>query len=293
MVEKLHKLERKTKSNCSAVCMLAVYVCLANKGSLQHITCRKRRRNRNKKLSNQNLITPAFVARTRMSHYDVAYLHEKEKQLSDPMTTSWVINGVLAEVEDIPDDRRDDTPDGTKLELQSCPFHDDAAILANIFSTAVKSIALLNISNCRLTSIPNSIDRLVNLQRLWIDKNRLEALPRSIGRLKRLTHLSAYRNKLSWLPTEFRRLDDLLVLRLGGNQFGDGGLSVVARMRSLEELYLKNNKFMTVIPRKIARKRSLRLLHVGRNKIEEPRVEVIDGEMDMDDVRRYAREYDW
>ena len=136
-------------------------------------------------------------------------LSQEEKQPQrNPMATSWVINGVLAEVEDIPDDC-DDTPDGTKLELQELPL--DATILTNIFSTAVTSIALLNIYKCRLTSIPDSIDSLVNLQRLWVDENCLEALPRSIGRLKRLTHLSAYCNELSWLPSEFRGLDDLVL----------------------------------------------------------------------------------
>ena len=64
-------------------------------------------------------------------------------------------------------------------------------------------------------------------------------------------------------------------------------------MQSLEKLYLKNNEFMTVIPRSTAMKPSLRLLHVGKNNIEEPRVKITKGEMNMDAVRRYAEEYDW
>ncbi|XP_065840740.1 leucine-rich repeat protein soc-2 homolog [Oscarella lobularis] len=218
---------------------------------------------------------PGYVATKRgleIFGVDQWIIEQEEKQPQrNPMATSWVINGVLAEVEDIPDDC-DDTPDGTKLELQELPL--DATILTNIFSTAVTSIALLNIYKCRLTSIPDSIDSLVNLQRLWVDENCLEALPRSIGRLKRLTHLSAR-------------------LGLGGNLFSNRGLSVVAKMQSLEKLYLKNNEFMTVIPRSTAMKPSLRLLHVGKNNIEEPRVKITKGEMNMDAVRRYAEEYDW
>ena len=104
----------------------------------------------------------------------------------------------------------------------------------------------------------------VNLQLLWVDENRLEALPRSIGRSKRLIHLSAYCNELSWLPSEFL--------------YSETEVGVVAKMRSLEKLYLKNNEFMTVIPRSIAMKPSLRLLHVGKNNIEEPRVKITKGE---------------
>ena len=55
-------------------------------------------------------------------------------------------------------------------------------------------------------------------------------------------------------------------------------------MRSLEELYLRENESMKVIPRYIAKKRRLRILDVGENDIEKPQVEVTDGKMDVEET---------
>ena len=202
------------------------------------------------------------------------------------MSTDWMIHGARKAVEDIQGDD-DDTPDGVKLDLHGGLSH---VAFTDILSTAVTTIAILDVSGCGLTSIPNSIDRLVNLQHLRIESNDLKALPRSMGSLKCLTRLKAFANQLSWLPTEFRRLKKLKVLRLGGNRIGNSGLGALAGMRSLEELYLRENESMKVIPHYIAKKRSLQILDVGENDIEKPQVEVTDGKIDMEEVRRYARE---
>jgi Leucine-rich repeat (LRR) protein len=58
----------------------------------------------------------------------------------------------------------------------------------------------LDLSGCRLASLPDSIGGLVSLRVLEIFKNNLTTLPESISGLKLLTQLKAGRNRLTLLP---------------------------------------------------------------------------------------------
>ena len=95
---------------------------------------------------------------------------------STTMSTDWMIHGARKAVEDI-QGNDDDTPDGVKFDPHGGLSH---VALTDILSTAVTTIAILDVSGCCLTSIPNAIDRLVNLQYLRIESNDLKALPRSM-----------------------------------------------------------------------------------------------------------------
>jgi leucine-rich repeat protein SHOC2 len=57
-----------------------------------------------------------------------------------------------------------------------------------------------------LTSLPDTIGYLVNLEYLRLGENKLTSLPDTIGNLKNLRHFKASKNMLVSLPS--RILDD-------------------------------------------------------------------------------------
>jgi hypothetical protein len=79
---------------------------------------------------------------------------------------------------------------------------------------------VLNLSNLKLSTLPEAIGQLRQIQVLDLHSNRLSALPDSIGDLSRLQHLLLNQNKLKTLPKSIGRLRELQqlwprVLRVG------------------------------------------------------------------------------
>lgn len=69
--------------------------------------------------------------------------------------------------------------------------------LPNIFYGEIaKRLRILTVSNNQLTTLPESIGNLYNLQMLSVESNCLSALPESIGNLTNLQYLSASFNPL-------------------------------------------------------------------------------------------------
>ena len=173
------------------------------------------------------------------------------------MALSWVVDDediIIENVQDPPE-----MPNGKRLRFEGHSLLKRPS-LRSIISEIPTTLTVLNIGGCCLASIPESISRLKNLQRLRVERNNLEELPRSMGHLTRLTRLRAYGNKLSWLPKEFESLCKLKILRLGGNEFGTDsqyGLGVIRNMRALEKLYLKENPNLTELPDYIAENENL------------------------------------
>ena len=67
---------------------------------------------------------------------------------------------------------------------------------------------MLNLYSNQLSSLPESIGRLVNLQELFLSNNKLSSLPESIGRLASLLRLYLDNNQLS--VQEIRRIEEAL-----------------------------------------------------------------------------------
>lgn len=80
----------------------------------------------------------------------------------------------------------------------------------------LKSLVLLDLRNCELTSLPEELGFLVSLVELLLDDTKIHALPKSIGVLIKLQKLSLTRcSSLKELPTAIGELRSLkeLVLR--------------------------------------------------------------------------------
>jgi len=76
----------------------------------------------------------------------------------------------------------------------------------------------LNISNCKLSSLPEDIFANVTaIETLVLDNNYLNSLPSSIGELRMLTKLSVESNLLSNVPVEIAKLGQLKTLYLQKN----------------------------------------------------------------------------
>ncbi|XP_026151006.1 leucine-rich repeat and calponin homology domain-containing protein 1 isoform X2 [Mastacembelus armatus] len=100
-------------------------------------------------------------------------------------------------------------------------------------------LRVLNASNNKLVSLPESIGQLRSLMELDISCNEITALPRHIGRLRALRELNVRRNLLCVLP------EDLADLPLVKFDFSCNKVSTIPvcyrKMKQLQSLQLENN----------------------------------------------------
>uniref|UniRef100_UPI003AAF3AE6 leucine-rich repeat and calponin homology domain-containing protein 1 n=1 Tax=Centroberyx gerrardi TaxID=166262 RepID=UPI003AAF3AE6 len=100
-------------------------------------------------------------------------------------------------------------------------------------------LRVLNASNNKLVSLPETIGQLHNLMELDISCNEITALPRHIGRLKALRELNVRRNLLCVLP------EDLADLPMVKFDFSCNKVSTIPvcyrKMNQLQSLQLENN----------------------------------------------------
>ena len=98
----------------------------------------------------------------------------------------------------------------------------------------------LDLSHNELTSLPEWIHQLSNLERLHLNHNQLTSLPRSIGQLSKLKKLNLDHNQLTSLPESIGQLSHLKFLTLRHNGLTSLPESV-GQLSSLVGLYLNHN----------------------------------------------------
>ncbi|XP_024394241.1 phospholipase A I isoform X2 [Physcomitrium patens] len=81
-----------------------------------------------------------------------------------------------------------------------------------------RSITILNLSNCFLTTIPSDLMKLPLLEKLYLDNNKLTLLPPEVGQLTRLQVLQCDHNALVSVPAELRQCIELVELSLEYNK---------------------------------------------------------------------------
>lgn len=86
------------------------------------------------------------------------------------------------------------------------------------FQVKENGVVSLGLFTKKLTSLPESIGNLTNLQYLGIQNNQLTSLPKSLGSLTNLEHLSLKQNKLTSLPENIGNLTNLKHLDLCFNK---------------------------------------------------------------------------
>ena len=75
----------------------------------------------------------------------------------------------------------------------------------------------LDLSNKKLTKIPENLGNLVNLRTLDLSNNNLTKIPTSLGNLVNLQTLYLYGNSLTEIPASLSNLSHLQTLYLSGN----------------------------------------------------------------------------
>lgn len=127
-------------------------------------------------------------------------------------------------------------------------------------------LADLQLSNNKLTCLPEGLGNLKHLERLGLAGNRLRSLPESIGNCVKLEGLWAHGNVLGSLPSAIGKCEWLRHLMLAGNRLRalpDG----IGDLDALEELSVPGNR-LRFIPETIVGCASLRTLDLHGNYIE-------------------------
>ncbi|KAI8489387.1 hypothetical protein Bbelb_328300 [Branchiostoma belcheri] len=136
----------------------------------------------------------------------------------------------------------------------------------------------LDVSNNKLTSIPEAVGRLQKLRQLGTSGNKLTSLPQAIAdrdstrvcSLSNLGVLSVGENKLSTLPPGVEKLQKLRQLGINGNQLTEvpPGVWSLSNLELLAVVNVSNNKLST-LPPGVEKLQKLTELYIYDNQLTE------------------------
>ncbi|XP_078663043.1 uncharacterized protein LOC144906547 [Branchiostoma floridae x Branchiostoma belcheri] len=125
----------------------------------------------------------------------------------------------------------------------------------------------LDLSNQSLTSIPEEVFDLTDLEILIVSNNRLTVIPEAIGRLQKLQWLDVEHNMVTTLPRSVCSLSNLEVLIVSYNSlYSLPPDAEFAKMKKLTQLYIHDNH-LTEVPPGVCTLSNLEVLTVGKNPI--------------------------
>jgi Leucine-rich repeat (LRR) protein len=125
----------------------------------------------------------------------------------------------------------------------------------------------LDLSENLLRDIPESFDQLTQLKLLNLSKNQLNALPEWLGQLTQLQTLDLSHNQLTALPESLGLLTQLQSLDLSSNQLTSLPESF-KQLAKLQSLDLLRNSFM-MIPTWLGNLAELAFLRISHNQLNE------------------------
>jgi hypothetical protein len=129
------------------------------------------------------------------------------------------------------------------------------------------TLRLLEMSDNRLSALPDSLCALELLSSLRASENRIASLPGAIGELRRLRTLVLAANRLASLPEGLEQLEELVELDLASNALG-AVPAELGRLSRLERLLLDDNQLRSV-PAELGLLSSCTELGLAHNQLEE------------------------
>jgi len=115
-------------------------------------------------------------------------------------------------------------------------------LLANTDIKKFKNLVSLNLSDSRLSDLPDGLTKLENLYHLDLSMNRLSDIPDDVFNLKHLTHLNLSENQVGELPEEICKMQNLVEIKLASNRLSELP-DCVGKMTNIEMLNIADNKF--------------------------------------------------
>lgn len=128
------------------------------------------------------------------------------------------------------------------------------------------TIKKLNLTDCNVDEIPDSIGNLPNLTKLYLSCNNIHEVPKSIRNLTNLTHFDLSSNQLACIPDVISDLSNLTHLYLSDNKIAEIP-DFVGNLINLNTLTLSQNK-ITKLPKSIGQLVNLNHLDLRWNNIE-------------------------
>jgi len=129
----------------------------------------------------------------------------------------------------------------------------------------LQNLELLNLDHNQLIILPESIAKLQNLQTLFLSSNQLTTLPEGITKLQNLQMLTLDHNQLTTLPESITKLQYLHALGLSGNQLKTLPESI-GKLQNLQTLDLTKNQ-LTTLPEGIDKLQNLQMLFLRGNQL--------------------------
>jgi internalin A len=124
---------------------------------------------------------------------------------------------------------------------------------------------ILDLSGLELSSLPESLGQLTQLQELYAFSNQLSSLPESLGQLTQLQELYAFSNQLSSLPESLGQLTQLQELYAFSNQLSSLPESL-GQLTQLQGLYVADNQ-LSSLPESLGQLTQLQGLDVSGNQL--------------------------
>jgi len=119
----------------------------------------------------------------------------------------------------------------------------------------------------KLTCFPEVITKLTKLKELSLSKNQIAEIPQTIEKLQDLEVLNFRDNKLSCFPETITRLKKLKVLKLSKNKIVEIP-EAIKKLEQLEELDLSSNR-INKIPDEVSFLENLHALNLQENNLRE------------------------
>ena len=133
-----------------------------------------------------------------------------------------------------------------------------------------KNLAVLSLSHCNLTSLPENIGNLTNLREIELVDNNLSSLPESIGNLTNLKNLRLIKINLTSLPESIGNLKNLADLNISRGKLTTLPESI-GNLTNLESIQLSNNN-LSSLPESIGNLtnlKNLRLIKINLTSLPE------------------------